>query len=585
MLSALEHFERCVQSSLAVPATRRSEPQGAVDLAYRNLEKTLAISTPGHATQEHPLSRLVCESFAEATLLMRHLDEVAGCAGGTVPTIDTVGCKTLPMFQLDVFPDTLDPRRLTVALKTALRGSDCRWSVVSRQVRRARTRLDVHRKCLEGLTGAYGIVDAKRSSRQGARRLFDDLFPHLAPHVRRVEFVRVPTLLVFLIDLPDQQRIAKAFGDFPFELLKNFPSFNPIPTHRLPAPARARVAHRSGLPSTTVGHVTPRVVSLLRLDDAEKLVVHDVWGHLWQGILADYSDDFTILATLHRPLVASESTHLVRSGRSRRLSLSEVVRTPRRDQPATWSLDARLARRFFDAEATERLYCGLVLVMSELLADLAEGKLRRRHAAARTLLVSSSQMPQWPAKLDLSLVDLRLIMRRALGPLLDSRLSLDQTSVLEDSLLESLTGHSVDLATRAQRDRVKALMAQLHSIFWERWLNEYQPVVAARSGSRAPGVTGFERLALNLAHIVAAANRVFLWAENRQRVASTRKGPRKVASSSVSPAMLLDLMPLFIARYTQTDRAHTFWDLDENLVGQLVTLWTRLESAMDASPR
>lgn len=526
--------------------------------AYRELEAVFSQTglDPSDAPVPDPVAQ---ESFAEAVFLLGTLGEMGGRPGDV---LTTVPCETLQHYRVEVDPPGPPAETIRRILLQVLDISSDSIERIESGIAVANRRVQLHRAIVGALEAHFGLTTGSKLLSQGIRSLFSSLFPALAAVVSKVELIKTPAVVLFAIELPQQSDLIEKFSNFPFDMHRQFPSFNPFAVSRLPDELLADLAGKAGLTLDEYQRHLPRCIALVQIPDLEKLVVHDIWGHYWQGLLTSFSEDFVRLADLAQPLVRRGHTETERFT----LRAGDLEKLFHRDERGEWALDTAAANAYFDAEATSRIYYGLVLVISELLADVAESKLHRIDPAIGSKLASSSRLPQLPCKLDLSLGDLDLIVTRALSPLLDFGLVVRKSRAVEADLARLICPDPA--SAKEDHYLVKKLLMDLKACFWGRFVQEYQPLLRLHAGSGGPKPSTYTRLALNLTHIVATLNSIL-----------RAPLPTPAARRPLFPPMAVwDLIMIFIARYTEAERERRFWRLDEDLAKQFLKLWDRLQS-------
>jgi hypothetical protein len=172
-----------------------------------------------------------------------------------------------------------------------------------------------------------------------------------------------------------------------------FPAFGPFDASRvgdatlgLLREALAR-SHAEAASDDGVRRMLEKMVVIIPRKRTDELLIHDIWGHWWQGVLLDFGTCFSEWERIRAKPVGPE---LLSAGAFQ----GDDART---------TLRAELARSLVRADLGARLRAGLGAVLSEALADLLEFK----YQLWRPALPTTSLLRPSPLRLDLSLRDVR----------------------------------------------------------------------------------------------------------------------------------------------------------------------------------
>ena len=190
------------------------------------------------------------------------------------------------------------------------------------------------------------------------------------------------------------------------EPFAHFPVFGTFNAEKLDVTFREQIAEDTGLSVDLITTTLTRMVGVLPLEELDKYLIHDTWGHQWQESLLDFEELYTELSLFDRPLSLTESAFVLgahsRFGDAFLKTASGKV-----------YLDSEKLTEFIDAELYERSIIAFTPILAEMLADVVEYKFLKLHPEQAHLMPSSSLLKDFPSKLDLTLEDLRNCFERA----------------------------------------------------------------------------------------------------------------------------------------------------------------------------
>ena len=190
------------------------------------------------------------------------------------------------------------------------------------------------------------------------------------------------------------------------EPFAHFPVFGTFNAENLDFKFREQIAKDAELPVELITTTLTRMIGVLPLEELDKYLIHDTWGHQWQESLLDFEDLYTELSLFNRPLSLTESASVL----GEQTTFGEAfVKT----KTGEIHLDAEKLTKFIDAELYERSIIAFTPILAEMLADVVEYKFLQLHSKQADLLPSSSLLKTFPSKLDLTLADLRNCFERA----------------------------------------------------------------------------------------------------------------------------------------------------------------------------
>ncbi len=404
-----------------------------------------------------------------------------------------------------------------------------------------------------------GTSTALWLSRSGLHSLFQHLFGAVPLPPEAIDGICTPMQIYFCIDYQESQLPAAlwnslnefeqaqvgafldSLGQFSFERFQRFPIFGPCTASTMDRVWCDRIAQKVGLPTSTVIQSLIRAVSIIPTQKAEAFLVHDIWGHHWQLVLTQFESDYDILKHCDEPLRAGETAYTADGP----LSCRELFEL-RENQVI---LSDQKARIFFRAEVEQRLGLMFTHLLGEMLADVAEFKFIWDYPDCSEQLPSSSLFKTNPTKLDLSLADLDFLFLRVLRSLLEYRLSVLETSDLEQDLLADWRQTNIAVESLELRTSLKLAIAQLYHIFLEEYNAAYLPTLTGDVGL-------FTQMIGNLLHLQNVVDSLYTDAE---------------ALSKGLPFQ--DLLLLFIGCYCSGDSYREFWAIDDVLAAYFLPCW------------
>ena len=256
-------------------------------------------------------------------------------------------------------------------------------------------------------------------------RLFRYLYPGAPFEVGEVKLIKTCSALYFC--LPSELKEPTAVQMHPnpkkqtskrmlyFEYLRkiwevepfaNFPVFGTFDADDLDITFREQIANETGLTVELITTTLTRMVGFLPLEELDKYLIHDTWGHQWQESLLDFEDLYTQLSLFDRPLSLTESASVMGEQRT----FSEAFS---KSESGDISLNTEKLTAFIDAELYERSIIAFTPILAEMLADVVEYKFLEQYPDEAHLMPSSSLLKAYPSKLDLTLQDLRNCFKKA----------------------------------------------------------------------------------------------------------------------------------------------------------------------------
>ena len=301
---------------------------------------------------------------------------------------------------------------------------------------------------------------------------------------------------------------------------------------------------------TVVSETLATMVTIIPSLDAEKFLIHDIWGHGWEESLADFEWSYQQLLDLRDPI--GPQTGARWGGRALRDTF--VVMGDR------VVLDREAFKACVAGDLRGRITVGLNVVLAECLADLVEHKYGRQRGEAPEL-PSSSQLPRAPLKLDLSLRDTQMLLKashRTWRRLLEKP---DEAGRLVGELVAS------GLPTEGVVD---AVMDALHLVRdgFAGALETKMAVLPPQGEAIAVDLS--QRVVLGIVALDAALDRYLA------------EAPPSEGPPWQNPRGSIDLLVLLLGWCYEQDRSVNFWHLDELVRHELGPTMARFQGELRA---
>ena len=160
------------------------------------------------------------------------------------------------------------------------------------------------------------------------------------------------------------------------------------------------------LPIELVTSTLTRMIGFLPIEELDKYLIHDTWGHQWQESLLDFEELYTELSLFNLPLSVMESASVL----GEHTTFGDAFL---KSASGKIHLDPEILTKFIDSELYERSIVAFTPILAEMLADVVEYKFLKLHPEQDHLMPSSSLLKDYPSKLDLTLEDLHNCFERA----------------------------------------------------------------------------------------------------------------------------------------------------------------------------
>lgn len=504
------------------------------------------------------------ELFARATLMLLRLRE---CVAAELPDcIDTVELKSLELYEPDIPSCHRQLLRIREALSRFPELSSPTLPRIEAEVERDIDDAERKRKVVDALRDEFELDDIHQQ-RNNIFRFFESCYPETGLVADEVEMILTGTMIFFCLpfkgtDLRTQrfktadvderskvQTFLRRVAKFAHWQFAHFPVFGFFRGEELSQEILGRLAKHTSMTVDAVAWELSRLIAIVPLDEADKYVVHDVWGHGWQASMLHFDRQYERLAHFADPPesldeVASDSTVAPET------RLAWIDCFPIRDGSARF--DKSAFDSFIEHVIGRRLATAMTPVIAEFLADVVESKLVSPERQAGTI-PNSSHLLDFPSKLDLMLQDLTFYFRQPTKTfrLWASRANRQQRTI--DTLMRA--GSSAQSARSAVRQAATR---------WRELEDErYDPTIRFKSVDEGLTVNLFTRLALNFLGLHRAM--VHAWRNaDRMRI------------DDLPLQSLRDLTLMVTAVFFEASPERNLWRMDEFLSLRVAPLCQRL---------
>ena len=570
---------RCrTETGTVLPANLRAAHDALV-------EASAALLEPAAVDDVTPqqLDRL----FARSVFQLARLRQAAISDSGDddFVLLDTVGCKTLGLFEPDFSRDPLSLPALKGRLRHVTSLSDAELWEIERDVEADFG--DARRKnaVVAALRERYALDAASPTLDADVHRLFCDLYPGSPLEAGEVGLVLTPTLLLLVLpfgkkglESPRWAALDAAARDtllafwrnvnsVTLSLFSHFPAFSHLDLQAINVGLVEFVSRRTGLSDAAVREEVGRMVTVLPRDKLDAYAVHDVWGHASQAALLRFDDLYARIAGFAKPLEPTDSAEGV--------TLADVL---------AGGFDAGRFGWFCGAMVAERLPICLTAVFAEMMADVAEYKLMALHPEAADLIPNTSLFKAMPTKLDFILRDLGLIYPKATEAL-DRLLAvsppaepLDAAAAAAGPAPRPAAAAAASTPTGVSDEAVKTALSdpRAASVWGELKSFTFAPELAHRPAAEDGRIEVplFTLCALHFLGVHRAVLRAYAAAEALDP-----------AAAALPLKSYRDLLILCACAFFEGDPARNLWRVDEFLGLQVLPLLERFQAVDAIAPR
>ena len=494
-----------------------------------------------------------------------------------IENLDTAGSKIFTLFKPDA-PTTPDKRE---ALKTQLQHT---FNLDSGAVDRLTERLSIrtsplhHRhQIMKSLETRFNLVSDNPKLDADILHLFQSLYLGAPFESGDVKLVKTSSVLYFCLPTEQQEKAEdpnmstdeqsgenkilqrpKAYYEkllrkiWEVEPFAHFPVFGTFDAEYLDLTLRQQISTDTELPLELVTSTLTRMIGVLPLEELDKYLIHDTWGHQWQESLLDFEEPYTELTLFKRPLSLTETASVLGEETS---FADTFVKT----EAGTIELDSVKLQQFIDAELYERAIIAFTPILAEMLADVVEYKFLELYPEQEHLLPSSSLLKAFPSKLDLTLVDLHTCFVHASEVFQNWVTSELTQQQLHKEICEKLDIPN-DAIKHKELTQVLSTAAelckdQLHAFYEPEWAWE-----KTEDGHLKPNA--FSLAALNFLRIHTALIQTY-----------------EDLSQIETPYGFKDILVLAMGTFFEKNPQQNIWQLDSFLTEAFLPRWQKLTAA------
>lgn len=470
---------------------------------------------------------------------------------------------TMEHYRADDLGEPLSPGRIAGALElpeeSRARGME--------YVEESADRLDRIHRVMEAVlvdAGLGGEESPKTVSDEAALTLFRRLYPlcTLRPGEVKLYWTHCTAhFAVFVRETRGEEYACfwDSVGGFRFPYYDHFPMFGFLDTSMADHDWVTRIAELSGQPEGRTRRILDSSVMALKGETVELYLLHDIWGHRWQGPLTRWKRYYDRLKLQDESLVVTERT--TRDGRS--IPFSDLIQAEVEGGAVRLYYGSEALWQWLSSEVEERLALAFTQLLSEQTADLIEHKYETDRPPEAPCLGTTSHFPGLPCKPDFAVQDWHAIWQGVFRPFREiSRKQRILRQSIREALWPVLRGRVTQGALESSLDDlVPRLVADIEAFHDDALDSDLQPAARGQPSFHACGLA-------NLMHLQGAMTRRCA-VEDR---ADTRlfRGSREV-------------MCLFLAQLIEKDPGRNFWRLDEVLEGAFEPMLEAVKRSGDAS--
>ena len=342
-----------------------------------------------------------------------------------IENLDTAGSKIFTRFLPDCPVDESEQDKLKSYIQRVFRIDNDGLTNLEQKLASRTAPLQHRHQIMRSLQSHFNLVSENLRLDADILRLFQYLYPGAPFEIGEVKLIKTCSALYFClpseikedVDAPTNPQKKKQshkkvrYVEFlrkiwQVEPFANFPVFGTFDAENVDITFRKQIAKETGLSVELVTTTLTRMVGFLPLEEIDKFLIHDTWGHQWQESLLNFEDLYTELSLFDRPLSLTESASVL--GEQRKFSEAFS-----KSKTGEIQLDTDRLTAFIDAELYERSIIAFTPILAEMLADVVEYKFLELHPKDAHLMPSSSLLKDYPSKLDLTLEDLRNCFEKA----------------------------------------------------------------------------------------------------------------------------------------------------------------------------
>ncbi len=378
------------------------------------------------------LNTVLDNSFIEAIWLsLDQYPEIVNHAD--IENLDTAGSKIFTRFTPDAPANVSDRVKLKSKFQQIFQLSSDTLEKLTNKLASRTAPLQHRHRIMSCLQSRFNLVSDNSKLDSDVLRLFRRLYPTAPFEVGEVKLIKTCSALYFCLPSkakeidtgsPSNMKSGKtdkihnlysgkklSYAQFlrriwQVEPFAHFPVFGTFNAQDIDACFRQMIADDTGLSIELVTTTLTRMIGFLPIEELDKYLIHDTWGHQWQESLLDFEELYTEISLFNRPLSVTESASVL----GEKTTFSDAFL---KTASGKIHLDREILTKFIDAELYERAVTAFTPILAEMLADVVEYKFLKLHPEQVHLMPSSSLLKDYPSKLDLTLEDLHNCFERA----------------------------------------------------------------------------------------------------------------------------------------------------------------------------
>ncbi len=499
-------------------------------------------------------------AFAVAVMRLSYYSETV--MSDDIALVDTCGSHTLDSFVADAQPHSRPHLRRATA--EAFGFDEAAMAKLDAELTSELGAMELRKQIITAFEALHPLTGSAQDLDQATHAIFSRLYPGHPLRPGEIKIIRVGTGFFFGIpylgttlrsehqrsesELAATAKFLKRLAGFKQRYYAHFPSFGFFRGEDADPDTLTEIAQMVSSTPEHVAAMLTTMVTVIPLDEIDKYIVHDVWGHYWQALLFRFEETYKeVSAYLQQPPLKGSMLDALKQAVKSANNADDAINTDAWDTMLRQSMEERLAQSM----------SGL---LAEVLADAVEYKVLAMKPQLATLMPSSSFFKHLPAKLDLTLRDLPFYFRLALGWY--RRMARpEQQAHLHEDYLAAHPNTDPDTLTKA----IEAITERTES-----WLDEvYHPSFRYTPTQDRIHINIFARVALNYAALHLAINDLH---DTLTKRTFPTQGPLSGA---------LDLMVFAAASFYEDQRTRNFWHIDEFLALHFEPCLDKLMAALE----
>lgn len=519
------------------------------------------------------------DSFIEAFWLS--LDQYPKLVNHSdIENIDTAGSKIFTLFKPDAPTEIAERNALKSKFQEIFQLSTDTLEKITKKLVLRTAPLQHRHQIMTSLQTQFKLVSDNPELESDVLRLFQKLYPAAPFEVGEVKLIKTCSALYFCLpskvkeittdpsteikavetDKTQNVHSGKKLGYAQFlrriwqvEPFAHFPVFGTFNAQTLDPSFRQAIADDTGLSTEIVTTTLTRMIGFLPLEELDKYLIHDTWGHQWQESLLDFEELYTKLSLFNLPLSVTESASVL----GEKTTFGDAFL---KTASGKIHLDVEILTKFIDAELYERSIVAFTPILAEMLADVVEYKFLKLYPEQSHLMPSSSLLKDYPSKLDLTLEDLHNCFERAAEAFQTWVDSEEVKTRIHAEICEKLDITDCQI-NQKELDSILEMSVQICK---ERLEMYYKPEwYWEKTSDDCLKVNAFSFAALNFLRIHAA----FLHTFEKLSQIETNYG-------------FMDLLVLAMGTFFENEPQRNIWQLDRFLTDGFLPRWNKLAQAI-----